>query len=164
LNTKISRATVLALAVVMTGALIGGSAGTAIAASKTARITAEADHKTASLAPVPSSEAAPSSSPLHVLNGYASYSQDGYRIDAPASVLAEVPQADLDKFNAYIDAVNSDIKSGNLVMSADGVAETAPSEAPARNALAVEQAAAQSKRHGYIKTHWYGIEVGLAAG
>ncbi|MFF5012672.1 hypothetical protein [Streptomyces sp. NPDC001165] len=162
LNTKISRAAVLALAVAMTGTLIGGSAGTAIAASKATRISiAEAQHKRTSLAPVPSTEAAPSSSPLHVLNGYVSYSQDGYRIDAPASVLAEVPQAELDKLKAYIDAVNSDIKSGKLVMSADGVAESAPSEAPAGNALAVEQEAAHSRGHGYIKSHWYGVEVGL---
>ncbi|MFF4802726.1 hypothetical protein ACFY1U_30665 [Streptomyces sp. NPDC001351] len=160
LKTKISRATVLALAVAMTGTLIGGSAGTAIAASKITRVTARADHQTASLAPVPSSEVAPASSPLHVLNGYVSYSEAGYQIDAPASVLAEVPKDDLDKFNAYIDAVNSDIKSGNLVMSGDGVAESAPSEALARKALAVEQAAAH-RGHGYIKTHWYGIEVGL---
>ncbi|MFE5039434.1 hypothetical protein [Streptomyces sp. NPDC056683] len=162
LNTKVSRAAVLAMAVAMTGALIGGSASAAIAASKATRITtAETRHKRTSLTPVASTDAAPSSSPLHALNGYVSYSQDGYRIDAPASVLAEVPQADLDKLDAYIDAVNSDIKSGNLVMSAEGVAESAPSEAPARNASAVEQAAAQSKGHGYIKSHWYGVEVGL---
>lgn len=146
----------------MTGALIGGSAGTAIAASKATHFTAAAvQQKQTRLTPVPSSEAAPDSSPLHVLNGYVTYSQDGYRIDAPASVLAKVPQADLDRLNAYIDAVNSDIKSGKLVMSDEGVATTAPSEVSAGNAAAVSGIAAHPKGHGYIKTHWYGVEVGL---
>ncbi|WP_311697877.1 hypothetical protein [Streptomyces gibsoniae] len=160
MKTKISRATVLVLAVAMSGTLIGGSVGTAFAASKVTQVTAEAQPGRTALTPVPSAEYAPSSSPLHALNGYVSYSQDGYRIDAPASVLADIPQADLEKLNAYIGAVNSDIKSGKLVMSAEGVAETASSEAPARQTLAVAQKAA-SKRHGYIKTHWYGVEVGL---
>jgi hypothetical protein len=97
---------------------------------------------------------------LHVLNGYVTFSQDGYRIDAPASVLSKVPQGDLDKLNAYINAVNDDIKSGKLVMSDEGVATTAPSMAPAGNAVADAGVAARA-RHGYIKSHWYGIEVGL---
>ncbi|AGS68931.1 hypothetical protein HGI09_49380 [Streptomyces collinus] len=161
LNIRISRAAILAMAITMTGALIGGSAGTAAAATNATHFaTAAAQYQQTSLTPVPSAEAAPSSSPLHVLNGYVTYSQEGYRIDAPASVLANVPQADLDKLNAYIDAVSDDIKSGKLVMSDEGVATTAPSEGPVGITGSVAGVAAHPK-YGYIKTHWYGIEVGL---
>ncbi|MEU8517918.1 hypothetical protein AB0C76_41135 [Kitasatospora sp. NPDC048722] len=115
---------------------------------------------------LPSGELAPASSPLHVLNGYVTFSTSGYAIDAPASVLKQVPAAQLAQLRSYVADVNANIKSGKLAMSPEGVAvptdaltdEAGPSTGgtghPSPNAT-------WRGRHGYIKTHWYGVEVGL---
>ncbi|MFI9649690.1 hypothetical protein ACIHAA_25785 [Streptomyces sp. NPDC052040] len=81
---------------------------------------------------------------MSVLNGYVSYSREGCRIDVPASALTKVPQAEVDKLNTYIDAVNDDIRSGTLVMSGDGVAVTASSEEHVPSAFAADEPAVQS--------------------
>ncbi|MBD0690869.1 hypothetical protein BG452_32650 [Streptomyces sp. CBMA123] len=108
-------------------------------------------------------ELAPSSSPLHVLNGYVTFSASGYSLDAPASVLKQVPQAQLEQLRSYLAQVNGNIKSGKLEMSPDGVA--VPTDALLDQ---VRQSTGHPVPHstwrghdGYIKSHWYGIEVGL---
>lgn len=115
---------------------------------------------------LPSGEVAPQSSPLHVLNGYVTFSNSGYSIDAPASVLKQVPATQLAQLRSYVADVNANIRSGKLAMSPEGVAvptnvltdeigqSTGQTGHPSPNAT-------WRGRHGYIKTHWYGVEVGL---
>lgn len=163
MNTKLSRVAVLAATIAMTGAIIGGTSGTAAAAPKGLRSAAtQTQQSQLAATPVPSAESVPATSPLHALNGHVSFSKDGYSLDAPASILAQVPTADLDNFKTYLAQVNSAVKSGKLVMSADGVATPAgSSSSPRVSANAVEGRAAAATSHGYIKSHWYGLEVGL---
>jgi hypothetical protein len=113
--------------------------------------------------PIPSQELAPASSPLHVLNSYVSFSEDGYTLNAPASVLEEIPSDLLGQLRDYIAQVNGNIKSGSLAMSPEGVA--LPTAAVLSRAAAMSGHAIpfNTGRHGYIKAHWYGIEVGLDA-
>lgn len=115
---------------------------------------------------LPAGELAPQSSPLHVLNDYVTFSKSGYSIDAPASVLKKVPAAQLEQLQSFMAQVNANIKSGKLEMSPDGVA------VPSDGLLESVGQSTGGGQHpipmttwrghdGYIKTHWYGIEVGL---
>ncbi|WP_280726265.1 hypothetical protein [Kitasatospora sp. MAA4] len=156
----------VALAAATSMLLTISPAASAATNSQQVQVGAAALHGSGAGDPLPASELAPQSSPLHVLNGYVTFSKSGYAIDAPASVLNKVPAAQLEQLQSFLAQVNGNIKSGKLEMSADGVA--VPTDALLESVgqstgggLHPIPMGTWRSHDGYIKTHWYGIEVGL---
>jgi hypothetical protein len=162
LNIKLARIGALVSAIAITGAIIGGSVDTAVAAPRASSSSVTQEQTSdAPTAPIPVKEFTPAASPLHALNGYVYFSKDGFILKAPKTVLSQVPRANLRSLESYLTHVNSDIKSGKLTMTASGVAIPVTSASRAAGVHADQVTAFASARHGYIKAHWYGIEVGL---
>ncbi|WP_329123145.1 hypothetical protein [Streptomyces sp. NBC_01465] len=145
MRKRFLRTSGVALACV-TGLLLTTSpVAVAAATPASATITAGVD--------IPPGELAPESSPLHVLNPYVTYSGRGFTIDAPRAVLAQVSKPMLRQLLGYVAQLNDHIRAGHLTMTPAGFATSG---------AAAGRLAADGP-HGYIKSHWYGIEVGLDA-
>lgn len=87
-------------------------------------------------------------SAISPLAAYVTFSSTGYRLNAPESVLQQVPQDQLKAVQSYLADVNAHIAKGDLVMRPDGTATQAGQ-------------LRTTSSHGYITVHWWGIEVGL---
>jgi hypothetical protein len=103
------------------------------------------------------SEATPPGSALAPLNGHVLFSRRGYKVDASSATIGQVPSADFAQLKTYFKSVNRAIYRGELTMGSDGIATPAAKHADGR----VVPNRTWRGRHGYIRTHWYGLQVTL---
>jgi hypothetical protein len=94
---------------------------------------------------------------LAPLSPYVTISKGGYGLHAPQNVLRRVDPSALAALRAYQSSVKKYFRSGQLSMSADGVGVVASS------GERITPMKTWHGSHGFIETHWYGIEVGLDA-
>lgn len=126
----------------------------ALAASPTNVIASVSDEAGIIWQTVPTSEWLPVDNQLSILNSYIQFSSVGFQIAAPDDVLQKVPATQLDALHATISQINSYVAEKKLTMTANGIA------IPTRHSKLLSK---WSGEHGYIETHWYGLEVHLDA-
>jgi hypothetical protein len=117
--------------------------------------------------PIPSSEYAPASSALAVLNRYIQYSSKGYRLNAPVSVVKKVPGESLASLKKYWSQINVAIAAGDLAVDSQGRGHpleiAVSSTRVTAGTTGISPAATYRGPHGYVTTHWYGLEIGMDA-
>lgn len=97
-------------------------------------------------------DANPLGASIKKLDPYVTAGSQGWKLDAPAKVLAQVPSADLQKLKTQVDQMNGYVKDGKI---------PSPKEASGAGLAQTKSAMQSSGKHGYVKMHWYGMEFGL---